>query len=882
MTDTLRGPIQHKTRTSAQWAAQNPVLLLGQIGYELDTDTFKIGNGAQRWNDIVTSFSKVNSPGVGGGIGSIETNIATLADLDALLTLAAANPANTYNAVLSALIPIATAKTITSNVYFKSLNGGRFTRTNVGGTLTFQGMGLVEPDSKIPIFEAFAVGDITWTGTTTDKLPYAVSTEIWNTGNDSLTDRVARADAAFPTQYMRIVCHPRTMTATVPLHQNRIFWFNEGDYLNTSNSGHSIFWGDSNIIYTGSKFARLHESTFDYNDMIIGIKNDALYDSYHDIHVIGLTFVGNLATAASAGSTAILGNTIRGSIQGCMFYQTKTYVTMGGAGDTGNYAEWSEISHNKFVRVPNQNAVIINGKNCRIADNDFELKGVYWTNPATGLQEATNITVIDAESNGEFDVIENLIVEDNRIDVRNIGSTFHNFFGGISVAGDGINRCITVRNNTFYSGNLENNGDNLGPGTLVNAVHFRGVLEGYIYNNTCRGAAVPIALTECNDVKVYVDTLQSSYDGYGDGNSISLRSCQDCDVYDTNVMRSKLTDPIYKSGIYEYEGFITVSTAAQLVTRQVLGTPGKFYPFMAGDSFIVNAALYHIEAVWSLPETESNTAKTQEVLPTLNTLAMVAADITGSTFHKDNHGHATGSRVQVVFTDFANRFLPDLTTNHPDGVVTAHIISVDANHFKLATTYANALAGTNIVITSPGTSAYTVYPVLQFQRSRNRYWNNRTLDGIVLSRTELQAMSDSVIYSTVGETVGGAAGPVAVPTIGGAPIIFNSGEDWVFMLERPAANGKYATSAEVRLQSVPAGYDRTFPIGESTLFRFPRLPFNVDATYRWRNSYRTGGSNGYSNYSAVAVAYCDADALENPPFSEYVAFANDPNDGSLT
>jgi hypothetical protein len=700
-----------------------------------------------------TNIRTINSQSLLGSGDIIIAGGGTIVTLATNYSNSLATAISTIGSVPTTLIidadtTVSTALTVPTTLTLRFTNKAKISKSG-SGAIAFAGIGIEDPESKVPIFAGFGVGDITWTGSTTNNLPRAVSTELWDTGNVSLTDRIARADAAFPTQYMRIVCHPRTMTATVLLHQNRFFWFSEGDYLNTSTSNHSIFWTDSNTTYTGTRLARLHESSNDYNDMIIGMKNDALYDSYHDVHVVGLTFVGNLATAASAGSTVILGNTINGSIRDCEFHETKTYVTFGGAGDTGNYAENCKMTDNLFTRVPNQQAVIINGKNCTIARNIFDMKEVYWTNPATGLPDSTNVTLVDLESNGELDILENIIIEENLFDCRNKGTTFHSFFGGISVAGDGLNRSIIVRNNTFLSGNIQNNGDNIGPGTLTNIVHFRGVLEGYIYGNTARGVGVPISITESNSVTIHTNNLLDSYDGYGDGNSIAVRSSQDCNIYSNTITRYKDTTTLYMAGIYEYEQFITVSTSAHLITREALGSPGKFYPHMNGDELIINNAVYHIESVWSLPETESNTAKTVEALPTLAPLSMVAADVNVSTnvFHKVAHGHVTGSRVQVVFTDFANRFLPDLTTNHPDGVVTAHIIRVDADNFKLAFNYANALAGTAIDITSAGTSAYTVYPVLEFQRSRNRYWGNRTLDGIHLSKTALQAKSNSLIIS---------------------------------------------------------------------------------------------------------------------------------------
>jgi hypothetical protein len=41
-----------RTNTRAAWTAGNPVLLDGEFGRESDTGNIKIGNGAQRWNQL--------------------------------------------------------------------------------------------------------------------------------------------------------------------------------------------------------------------------------------------------------------------------------------------------------------------------------------------------------------------------------------------------------------------------------------------------------------------------------------------------------------------------------------------------------------------------------------------------------------------------------------------------------------------------------------------------------------------------------------------------------------------------------------------------------------------------------------------------------------
>ena len=44
--------IQIRRDNTINWSNINPTLLLGEIGYELDTNKFKIGDGVNSWNTL--------------------------------------------------------------------------------------------------------------------------------------------------------------------------------------------------------------------------------------------------------------------------------------------------------------------------------------------------------------------------------------------------------------------------------------------------------------------------------------------------------------------------------------------------------------------------------------------------------------------------------------------------------------------------------------------------------------------------------------------------------------------------------------------------------------------------------------------------------------
>ena len=44
--------IQIRSGTAAEWLAADPVLMIGELGAEVDTGQFKIGNGEDEWSKL--------------------------------------------------------------------------------------------------------------------------------------------------------------------------------------------------------------------------------------------------------------------------------------------------------------------------------------------------------------------------------------------------------------------------------------------------------------------------------------------------------------------------------------------------------------------------------------------------------------------------------------------------------------------------------------------------------------------------------------------------------------------------------------------------------------------------------------------------------------
>ncbi len=64
--------LQHKHDTAANWTTDNPKLLVGQFGFETDTNKLKCGDGDNFWNDLDYITGSVGATEWGQITGNIE------------------------------------------------------------------------------------------------------------------------------------------------------------------------------------------------------------------------------------------------------------------------------------------------------------------------------------------------------------------------------------------------------------------------------------------------------------------------------------------------------------------------------------------------------------------------------------------------------------------------------------------------------------------------------------------------------------------------------------------------------------------------------------------------------------------------------------------
>ena len=123
--------MQQRKGTAAQWTGANPVLNAGEIGWESDTNKFKIGDGTNHWADL-DYFADINSTANPSFGSSITFEGATANDFETTLQITDPTGDRTIT------FPDATGTVaLTANV--AALSGAAFTGAVSGTDLTLSG-----------------------------------------------------------------------------------------------------------------------------------------------------------------------------------------------------------------------------------------------------------------------------------------------------------------------------------------------------------------------------------------------------------------------------------------------------------------------------------------------------------------------------------------------------------------------------------------------------------------------------------------------------------------------------------------------------------------------------------------------------------------------
>lgn len=94
--------IQHRRGNAVQWASRNPILGSGELGFEVDTGKFKIGNGSSAWSEL-------NYFETSDGIVVDLSNYYTKTETNTQISTAVANLVDSAPSTLDTLNEIAAA-----------------------------------------------------------------------------------------------------------------------------------------------------------------------------------------------------------------------------------------------------------------------------------------------------------------------------------------------------------------------------------------------------------------------------------------------------------------------------------------------------------------------------------------------------------------------------------------------------------------------------------------------------------------------------------------------------------------------------------------------------------------------------------------------------
>ena len=127
--------MQQRRGTAAQWTAANPVLGAGEIGFETDTNKFKIGNGSTAWTSLAYFIDGASLiDGAPDLLNTLNELAAALGDDPAFFTTVANNLANSVSNLNNSLSGTANAVTVLQGNVISIANRLAITHNNLNTT----------------------------------------------------------------------------------------------------------------------------------------------------------------------------------------------------------------------------------------------------------------------------------------------------------------------------------------------------------------------------------------------------------------------------------------------------------------------------------------------------------------------------------------------------------------------------------------------------------------------------------------------------------------------------------------------------------------------------------------------------------------------------
>lgn len=593
----------------------------------------------------------------------------------------------------------------------------------------------------------FLATPVTWTGT---DHPHEVFSDILSDGGSSISTVIQHLSNSFIGKGVTINVKPGTFTGTTLLlndkHSIRLL---QGTHQNTfAGSGGSLNFGPFNtciVIGSDAEFTSepggiMMESSVNYYTATVHIRPGAENSSIHDVH-----FLAQGAAFDGLDATVRIDSGFNNHIFNNYFENCQAYVCSIVPGSNGDLPQYSSIRNNKIEGCLSQVLFIGGGEFCDIIENEVITRN---------LVQTSSFVFIDLEPNSDLNVIKDCRINRNRLDYRGVtnAGVLFGFINVNTADTSGFER-IQISDNDFIANDVTGTQNSL----IYGGVNVYGTDQFEVSNNRFHGIGTngpAIGVYHCRRGRVMNN---SAYNGSG---KIDLVGTVECDVgfnkfFEVSSNGATQTASIteFTAGMYPI-GSITGDTLTLSYSIFDGGTHrGTFYTFYETARCYINGNQYTVESVVPgtvLGDIYTDITMTATIAEPTAPIVLPYTDIDTGTdlFTAVSHGLNTGACVFYGAASPAGG-LSDASDHW--------VIRNDADSFKLATSYENAIAGVAIDITSQGSGNHTFYLNVTMYSYSNKFYNNDNVDGITLA-----PLSTSVEISSPYSTTLAVDGDVTV------------------------------------------------------------------------------------------------------------------------
>ncbi|HEV7475268.1 MAG TPA: right-handed parallel beta-helix repeat-containing protein [Pyrinomonadaceae bacterium] len=291
-------------------------------------------------------------------------------------------------------------------------------------------------------------------------------------GSD-LGAKINAADRALGTNSGEITVRGGgTISTQVIISSDHVLRFLPGTYATKTRDIPILMKSRSSVIGSGWE-SIIMESTAPDQFTVISAYNQSVLNGKPDSALVvrDIQIKGANPGFGSVQQALSLGNCSGCTVDKVWINGTRSIgIQYGGSGSTGSFADNSKVTNCLFTRVASQNLALVNGKNIVFEGNRFM---------TSGQRGGPGNTNIDVEPNEPDDHLENVIIRNNTIDVRNSEMTPTG--NGIVVQATTSTTFvgpIVIENNTIIGGAIE--------GTVTNVLS-NGI---YVFGTTMRDVTI--------------------------------------------------------------------------------------------------------------------------------------------------------------------------------------------------------------------------------------------------------------------------------------------------------------------------------------------------------------------------------------------------------